>query len=147
MTGQIPRIYIDMDGVLANFDKAYWEKRTDKMEYPQALQGFFENLEPIKGAVSSYNYLNYAYDVRIATAPSVLNPLCYTEKRLWVEKHLGMQAVERMIIIPDKSLLLGDALIDDNSQGKGQEKFRGRLLRFANWQDTLNDVNILFPNR
>ena len=104
MTGPTPRNYIDMDGVLANFDKAYWDERTDLMAYPQATQGFFENLEPIEDAIASYNYLNNRYDVRIATAPSVMNPLCYTEKRLWVEKHLGMHAVGRMIIIPDKSL-------------------------------------------
>jgi 5'(3')-deoxyribonucleotidase len=140
------RVFIDMDGVLANFDKAYKEKWTEKMQFPQATQGFFESLEPIKYAVSNYRYLAYQYDVRIATAPSVMNPLCYTEKRLWVEKHLGMQAAERMIIIPDKSLLIGDILIDDNTEGKGQESFQGTLLKFYNWQDTLNDVRIHFQN-
>ena len=62
---------------------------------------------------------------------SVYNPLSYTEKRLWVEDHLGFEAVERLIIAPDKSLLRGDVLIDDQAEGRGQEKFVGLVLIFG----------------
>jgi 5'-nucleotidase len=124
------RIFIDMDGVLADFHTEFWYKYTDKQQFPQAAQGFFENLKPLPMAVESFNYLFDNYDVWVATAPSVKNPLCYTEKRLWVEKHLGMRAVEKMIIIPDKSLLVGDILIDDNLSGKGQDRFEGLLIHF-----------------
>lgn len=139
-------VYIDMDGVLADFYKSYGDKYTKHMRFPQATQGFFEHLEPMKGAINAWNYLNTRYDLWIATAPSVLNPLCYTEKRLWVEKNLGSKAVNRLIIIPDKSLLIGDALIDDNTSGKGQEGFKGRIIKFTNWGDTLGELTKHLPN-
>ena len=79
----------------------------------------------------------------ILTAPSVHNPLCYTEKRVWVEQHLGMSMVNRLIISPDKSLLRGDYLIDDHASGSGQEEFQGELIHFGSeefpgWQQVLD---------
>jgi 5'-nucleotidase len=73
-------------------------------------------------------------DVHILTAPSIYNPLCYTEKRLWVEDHLGFDAVNRLIIAPDKSLLRGDVLIDDQAEGRGQDCFKGSLMLFGSKQ-------------
>ena len=76
------------------------------------------------------------------TEPSIVNPLCYTEKRIWVEQHSGMEMVERLIISPDKSLLKGDYLIDDIPEGKGQESFEGKLIQFGtskypDWQSVV----------
>ena len=64
--------------------------------------------------------------------------MSYTEKRVWVEQQLGMEMVERLIISPNKSLLKGDYLIDDNIIGKGQEDFAGQVFQygsaeFPNW--------------
>lgn len=78
-------------------------------------------------------------DLYILTAPSVKNPLCYVEKREWVEKYLGMEMVERLIISPNKGLNKGDYLIDDNDYGRGQELFEGELIKFgsepyADWE-------------
>ena len=127
-----------MDGVLADFSKAYLEQYSSDMKFPQAAYGFFLNLDPMPGAIDAFNVLSRRYDVWIATAPSIHNPMCYTEKRAWVEKHLGMWAVEKLIIIPDKSLLLGDYLIDDNTSGKGQDRFQGKLIHFkGSWDDIL----------
>ena len=67
----------------------------------------------------------------ILTAPSVRNPSSYTEKRLWVEEHLGLGAAYKLIISPNKGLNLGHYLIDDYTKGKGQENFEGRLLQFG----------------
>lgn len=36
-----------------------------------------------------------------------------------------------MILSPDKGLLKGDFLIDDHIDGKGQERFEGRLIQFG----------------
>lgn len=35
------------------------------------------------------------------------------EKYLWVEKHLGREATNRLILTKDKTLVRGDILIDD----------------------------------
>lgn len=129
-------IYIDMDGVLADYDKAFAEVRSAQPEvnYPQSLPQFFENLEPIDGAIDAYFKLCQEHDVYILTAPSNRNPLSYTEKRLWIENHLGFEATERLIICSNKGLLKGDVLIDDNIDGKGQENFEGQVLHFGSEQ-------------
>lgn len=67
----------------------------------------------------------------ILATPSLQNPLCYTEKRVWVEKYLGFDMVERLIISPNKGLNKGDYLIDDHITGKGQDTFEGVLLHFG----------------
>lgn len=126
-------IYVDMDDVLCDFLKAYHEglKDNPELKFPQSQLRFFENLEPIEGAIKSVNKLRQDFDVYILTAPSNRNPHSYTEKRLWIEKHFGYQFTERLIISSNKSLLKGDYLIDDFSEGKGQENFEGELLQFA----------------
>jgi 5'(3')-deoxyribonucleotidase len=128
-----------MDDVLADFTSAFKERKNGSLPYPQSKYGFFLGLKPIPGGLDAIKTLRTKYDVWILTRPSVLNPLCYTEKRVWVENHLGMEMVERLIISPDKSLLKGDYLIDDH-QHPG---FEGELIQFGkepyhNWQDVLN---------
>jgi 5'(3')-deoxyribonucleotidase len=112
------RIYVDMDDTLCDFMGAY-RLATEKLPvqaYPQAGVDFFRKLSPLLGAVEGIKELaRRGHDVWILTRPSVYNPLCYTEKRLWVEDHLGLHWCERLIISPDKSLLIGDLLIDDTS--------------------------------
>ncbi len=128
-------IYIDMDDVLCNYTGAYEKARSvmPEIKYPQSVPGFFRNLEPIEGAIEGYKYLSQqvTFDVYILTAPSVENPLCYTEKRLWIEDHLSINAVKKLIIASNKSLLKGQYLIDDYDKGRGQEAFEGQLIHFG----------------
>lgn len=125
-------VYFDMDGVLCQFRKKFNEEieRNPSIKFPQATYGFFTSLEPHEYMCALYKAFakNKHFDVHILTAPSYLNPLCYTEKRVWVEKQLGLEAAERMVITGHKHLLKGDYLIDDNFEGKGQDKFNGKLL-------------------
>jgi len=135
-------IYVDMDHVLCDYDAGFtqWQAKYPELKYPQSQPGMYLSLEPMAGAIETYlwlhNHLNTA--VFVLTAPSVKNPHCYSEKRLWVERHLGIDAVDNLIISPHKGLNRGDYLIDDNISGKGQESFEGELIhygseRFSNW--------------
>lgn len=142
-------IYIDMDGVLCDFEGAFArdQKAFPEILYPQSRQGFYLGLKPLKGAVQAMAALMRAenIDPYILTAPSVYNPLSYTEKRIWVEDHLGFEWVQRLIISPDKSLLIGNALIDDHTEGRGQENFKGELIHFGspkypNWTSVIDEV-------
>ena len=134
------RIFVDLDDVMCNFSKAYLEKKSPECYYPQSDYGFFRNLEPIEDSIESYKILENHYDVWILTAPSIHNPLCYSEKREWVEKHLGFETCKKLIISPNKGLLKGDYLIDDNIH----EGFEGELLhfgynkKFPDWKSILN---------
>lgn len=144
-------IYLDMDDTLCDYKSQIerYKEQFPEVEFPQSVEGFFLEMNPISGAVAIANELfDYpAYEVYILTAPSIFNPLCYTEKRLWVENHLGFRWVERLIIAFDKGLLKGHYLVDDYIEGRGQEKFEGQLIHFGsdefpNWET----VGIYFIN-
>ena len=108
-------IYIDMDDVLCDYSKAFASVTDSDLDvaFPQSLPGFFEKLDPIEGAIESVEILCQQHDVFILTAPSTRNPLCYTEKRIWVEQQFGYEFTKRLILSPDKGLLKGDYLIDE----------------------------------
>ena len=129
------RIYIDMDNVLCDYQTA-WENSmiyNPDILYPQSQYGFFRDLEPINSALFMFKRLSDNFDVWILTAPSVQNPMCYTEKREWVGKHLGFEAAKRLILSPDKSLLIGDYLIDDIEDGRAkQNQFKGTQIVYGN---------------
>lgn len=133
-TGKII-IYVDMDFVLCDYAKGYREHqaRYPDLKYPQSQPGLYINLEPMPGALEAYRWLDAhpMTEVYILTAPSIMNPHCYSEKREWVEQYLGMGIVENLIITPHKNLNKGDYLIDDNASGKGQDGFEGELLLFG----------------
>ncbi|WP_210436090.1 5' nucleotidase, NT5C type [Photobacterium toruni] len=87
--------------------------RNPQTKYPQSQYGFFADLEPLDGTISAVTAINDSsqYECYILTAPSPRNPLCYTEKRVWVEKHLGYDFVEKLIICSNKRLLKGIFLL------------------------------------
>lgn len=142
-------MYVDMDDVLCNYSEAF-NKAIDKqpdIAYPQSQYGFFADLAPIDGAIEGITTLHKSeqYDVYILTAPSEYNPMCYTEKRKWVEEYLGMEFVKRLIISPHKHLNKGHFLIDDHTEGRGQDKFEGELIHFGsdawpNWKSITNKL-------
>jgi len=125
-------IYVDMDGVLCNFEKAAKEDliKTPKQNYPQSQWGFFLKLEEIKDAIKSFKILQEKYDVWILTKPSCYNLNSYSEKAHWVLQKLGFKVLEKTIMCCDKSLLKGDYLIDDTNLA-GQSDFEGRWLNFG----------------
>ncbi len=126
-------VYVDMDDVLCQYSEAHATALDAKPDilFPQSVAGFYLNLQPIPGAIEAVKLLRERFDVHILTAPSSCNPLCYTEKRLWVERHFDFAMVEKLIISPNKGLLKGDVLIDDKAEGRGQDRFEGLLLQFG----------------
>jgi 5'(3')-deoxyribonucleotidase len=122
-------VYIDMDGVLCDYHGEYSRRIIINPEnkFPQAEWGFFIDLPLIDGAKDGINAVAKFYDTWILTRPSIKNPLCYTEKRVWVEQQLGMKWVKKLIISPNKGLLRGDYLIDDQPW----PNFKGEQLRFG----------------
>jgi 5'-nucleotidase len=138
MNNQKIIIYVDMDDVLCDFIGAYNKAKREFPDvlYPQSKPSFFHNLKPIEGTIEGFLYLysQKAFDVYILTAPSVYNPLCYTEKRLWVEDNLGFEVAHKLILASNKALFQGHYLIDDMDRGKGQEGFIGVHIHFGSQQ-------------
>ncbi len=148
----IKLLIVDMDNTLCDYKKGFrhHSNQYPSLKFPQSQPGLYISLEPFSGALETYRWLHNhpCAEVFILTAPSIKNPHSYSEKRLWVENHLGMEVVERLIISPHKGLNRGDYLIDDCDSGKGQERFEGALIQFGsseypNWQA----VKVYFESR
>lgn len=135
-------LYVDLDGVCANYKKNFLKKKEldPEMPYPQATYGFFIELEQIPDAISAVKVLAEHYDVWFLSAPSSKNPLCLAEKNYWIRINFGPEWVDRLILADDKSKCVGDYLIDDHNEGRGQDKFEGELILFGKdntWQSIL----------
>ena len=87
-TGKI--IYVDMDGVIADFDKAAKEEAVkagvDKLTRPD-LKVNFRDLDLVPGARDALIRLNHDFDIFIATTPPWSRPDVWTHKREWIEEH------------------------------------------------------------
>ncbi len=136
------RVYVDMDNTLCDFRAKVAEINLNSpvpLPYPQSRYGFFSSLQPMPGAIEAYDLLEKHFEVYILTAPSYKNPLCYTEKRVWVENHLGLERTKNLIICKRKGLLKGDFLIDDF----GYPEFEGEQIKigeapFLGWSSVLD---------
>lgn len=144
-------ILVDMDGVLCNYKKALKDGllaavNPNEEKYPQSRIGFFSYLEPMPVALESMEKLQREHDVWICSRPSFPNLNCYTEKAIWVRKHLGYEMQKKLMLVPNKSMVIGDFLIDDSLKD-GQSEFRGELLHFGsdlypNWPEVLKRFNL-----
>ena len=105
-----------------------YKAKSPELVYPQSQYGFFLELEPLPGAIEAFLKLSALHDVWILTAPSIQNPMSYSEKNYWVRKYLGEEYVKKLIMCPNKSLLKGDYLIDDNEWTNWQGDFEGDLI-------------------
>ena len=124
-------IFIDMDGVIANFKKAAdeggWTHRPDKyVDY--------KNLELMPGAQNALIQLNKDFDIFIASTPPWDRPDMWGAKREWLGKHFPWLK-RKLILTHRKDLLIGDILIDD-SRYRGQPDFQGEWYWFnKNWNN------------
>ena len=126
-------IYVDMDGVIANFAKAAekggWKHRPDKHVN-------YRNLEVMPDASQALRKLNQDFDVFIASTPPWDRPDMWGAKREWLEEHFPWLK-KKLILTHRKDLLIGDILIDD-SRWRGQPDFKGNWLWFGSNQRCLD---------
>jgi len=127
-------IHVDLDDTLCHYTDHHkvMKGRNPEIKYPQSQYGFFLEIPPIQDGKHYLDDLSKHFEVYILTRPSFKNPLCYTEKRYWVEKHLGMYYAERLFICPNKSLVKGDYLVDDTLW----PNFEGEQIQFGTYPFT-----------
>lgn len=152
-------LYIDMDGVIADFDKyvnpflpdvelgdgnpetyEYRSKIVDK--FISENPNMFEHLELIEGAYESINYLKDHFDIYFLSTPVYKVPESYKGKRLWIKKHFGDWGDKRLILTHRKDLCIGDYLVDDRLKN-GSENFKGDHIHFRqgifkDWNTVVN---------
>ena len=123
------RIFIDMDNTLCDYKGKYQQIQQDEpqLTYPQSKEGFYLDLTPLPGAIEAYRTLEQHFEVYILTAPSYMNPRCYSEKRIWVEQFFDIETTKNLILCRRKGLLRGEYLIDDHPY----PEFKGKQLVFG----------------
>tara|TARA_R100001015_G_C4601716_1_gene156667 strand:- start:846 stop:1301 length:456 start_codon:yes stop_codon:yes gene_type:complete len=123
-------IYIDLDGVLADFQKA-------ASQHPDyGTKGFrpdltldFSKFDIIPGAKDAVKQiLDMGHDVYIASTAPWDNPNAWTQKREWVGKNFP-ELKRKVFLTHHKNLLKGDILIDDSTY-RGQTEFEGEFMKF-----------------
>lgn len=86
------------------------------------MEGLFLGLEPYFNAKEGLNLLKElsGRDVYLVSAPHKSNPHSYSEKSIWVQKHLGEEWLENLILTRDKTVIDLSILIDDKPDPIGQ---------------------------
>ena len=86
----------------------------------------FDMLPPISGAIEGLKYLQkyaeeeFGFETLIVTAPHTSNLHSYASKAKWIEKHLGQEWLDRLMIVRDKTVVNGIILIDDKPEPLGK---------------------------
>lgn len=136
------RIFVDMDGVIVDFDR-YCQEHALEPKAVTKRQGAYLEMQPIAGALEAIReLLAMGCDVWLATKPPTGIAFAYADKVAWVLQHLP-ELERRIILTHDKGLLgdAGDWLIDDRPHRANCEGFRGHLIRFhhpAQWIDIVH---------
>jgi 5'-nucleotidase len=127
-------LYIDMDNVLVDFKSAIPQIPKDVVaKYEGHLDdvpGIFALMEPVPGAIEAYIALSSRFDTYILSTSPWENPSAWSDKLLWVKKHLGAHAYKRLILTHHKNLCSGHFLVDDRTKN-GVDCFVGEHIHFG----------------
>lgn len=138
----VPRIYLDMDGVIADFERGARDMKMDFKHF-KLMAGAYLELLPITGAIEAVKTLeDMQLEVFGLTKIPDANPYAATEKLLWVRRHFPLLE-GRVIISPDKGAVGSelDILVDDHPEWANAHNFRGSVIKFeGNWDVTLKTI-------
>jgi 5'(3')-deoxyribonucleotidase len=146
-------LYLDMDGVIADFDKGIkffdpdiqtglFDTTQDKVDaICEANPDIFHNLPPIEGAIEATKELSKIFELYFLSTPMWNVPLSFAGKRIWLETHFGEMAEKKLILTHRKDLSIGHILVDDTLRN-GVDGFKGIHVhfgtdKFPNWETTL----------
>ena len=145
-------IFFDMDNVLVDFKSAlnkvdpailaqYEDDGTGKPHYDD-IPGLFSLMDPMPGAIDAVKRIAASgkYEMSILSTAPWGTPSSWTDKVLWVKKHLDSdhpQGVfyKRMVLTHHKNLCVQDNawLIDDRT-AHGSVQFGDKFVHFGSEQ-------------
>lgn len=153
-------IIVDMDGVIADWGTGYgealdtWGDAASGIPRHKDQRSFdlTEGLTPLEkrivadtmmsmryitlpvipGAIKALrSMVKHGHDVVICTSPWLPNKRCAQDKIDWIEGKLGKGWSERMIITKDKTMVVGDYLVDDKPKISGRFKPGWKHVMFS----------------
>jgi len=143
------KIFIDMDGVIVDFE-AYMTDKNMTGDEVKRTKGAYLAMPAIDGAIEAVRSLiSMGFDVWIATKPPTGISYAYGDKAQWVLDNLP--ELKRKIIITHDKGLLGcgaDFLCDDRPHKANCEQFEGELIRFIggyHWAEALEFFKVINP--
>lgn len=152
MTANKLTLYLDMDGVLVDFESALSKlAKDDHANYVgqyDNVPGIFALMEPMPGAFEAVEKLRRKYDLYILSSSPWENPTALGDKLAWVKKHFGGEKdslfYKKVIFSSAKNLSRGDILIDDRT-ANGAGDFEGEHIlfgsrEFPDWEAVLRHL-------
>ena len=129
-----PFLFLDQDGVLADFDKSMSGHKS--LNHPSTFKlgvGSYRQLPLMDENIPKYLHeLAKNYTIYVATKIPHENPFSAYEKIEWIKEHIPM--LEKNIIITPNKGLLGDSssfLVDDRPHKASIDQFKGNYIYFG----------------
>ena len=150
------QIFLDCDGVLANFDRGAeqvlgrppgeFETRHGSREFWRRLahaDSFFERLEPMPDAFDLYEAVRARNPIILTGLPR--GRWAEPQKRRWTERHFpGVPVITTMAALKHEHRHPGDVLVDDRDAYRGLwEANGGVFVHHRNAADTIAKLRAL----
>jgi 5'(3')-deoxyribonucleotidase len=124
-------LYVDMDGVLVDFDSGLKQAEPDLLKIYKGqldnIPNLFSWMVPMPGAIEAFKALAEKYDTYILTTAPWKNETALQDKKDWLNKYFGELIKKKVIFSHHKELLIGDYLIDD----RPVNGFKGKQFLFG----------------